>query len=165
MLQIRFNRLQTWSPDSSITGGAQTNLTTPTYTLVADSASEPNAVQHAVSALGGTQAGVVAHSISKPFTVTAVKPKVPKTLGPINSVTGVRNGTIPKNTHWIIIRKGVDCSSVDTNQLATVRVQIDVPAGADSYDANSVRAMISFLVGILSEESADLGDTVVTGVL
>jgi hypothetical protein len=155
----------TWSPDSSIAGGAQTNLSTPTYTLQADQASEPNAVQHAVTALGGTQTGVVAHSISKPFTITVVKPKVPKTLGVLNSVTGVRNGTIPKNTYWIIIRKGVDSSASDTNQLATVRVQIDVPAGADSYDAPNVRAMISLLVGILSEESADLGDTVVTGVL
>jgi hypothetical protein len=154
----------TWSPDSSITGGTQTGFTTPTFTLAADSASEPNAVQHVVTALGGTQGGADAHTISKPFMVTLVKPKNPKSLGPINSVTGVRNGTIPKNTTWVIIRKGVDSSANDTNQVAVVRVQIDVPAGADSYDADNVRAMISLLVGILNEESADLGDTVVTGV-
>jgi hypothetical protein len=35
----------------------------------------------------------------------------------------------------------------------------------DSYNPDNVRAMLSFLVGILSEESADLGDTVVSGVL
>jgi hypothetical protein len=133
--------------------------------LVADQASEPNAVQHAVTSLGGTQTGVVAHSISKPFTVTFVKPKVPKSLGNRNAVTGAQVAPIPKNTYWIIIRKGVDSSAYDVNQQATVRVQVDVPAGADTYDAPNVRAMLSLLVGILSEESADLGDTVISGVL
>lgn len=155
-----------YSPDLSITGGPQTNMTTPVWTLVADAAPEPNGVQHACTALAsGTAANVVFHSVSKPFTVTVVKPKKFATLGPINSVTGVRNGTIPKNTYWIIVRKGVDCSSVDTNQLTTARLQIDVPAGADSYDPANVRAMLSLLIGILNEESADLGDSVISGIL
>lgn len=155
----------TWSPDSSTTGGAQTGFTSPTYGLVTDTAPEANAVQHAVTSLGGTQTGVVSHSISKPFTVTLVKPKVFKTIGPINSVTGVRSGAIPKNTYWLIIRKGVDCSVNDVNQQMTIRLQVDVPAGADSYDAANVRAAISFLVGILNEESADFGDTIVSGII
>jgi len=155
----------TWSPDSSITGGAISQFTSPTYGLVADQASEPNAVQHAVTSLGGTQTGVVAHSISKPFTITMVKPKSPKSLGPINSVTGLRNGTIPKNTYWLIIRKGVDSSVNDTNQMMTIRLQVDVPAGADNYDAANVRAACSLLVGILNEESNDFAETVISGVL
>ena len=155
----------TWSPDSSTTGGAQTGFTSPTYTLAVDSASEANAMQHVVTALGGTQAGVVAHSISMPFMVTVVKPKAPKALPAINNANGVRVGTIPKNTYWVIVRKGVNSSAQDTNQIATARLQIDVPAGADSYDAPNVRAMLSFLIGVLNEESADLGDTVITGTL
>jgi hypothetical protein len=35
----------------------------------------------------------------------------------------------------------------------------------DSYSPAEVRAFASFLVGVLSEESADLGDTLVTGVV
>lgn len=154
----------TWSPDSSITGGAQNGLSAPVFGLAADSASEPNAMQHVVASVAGAT-GVVAHSISKPFMVTVVKPKVPKALAAINNANGVRMGTIPKNTYWVIVRKGVDSSVNDTNQVAVCRLQIDVPAGADSYDPANVRAMLSLLIGVLNEESADLGDTVITGTL
>jgi hypothetical protein len=153
-----------WSPDSSTTGGAQTGFTDPTYTLVADSAPDVNGKQHAVSALGGTQAGVRTNTISDPFTVTFTKPKNPRTLGNANPVTG-KYGNVPKNTYNIIVRKGVNVASGMAPQLMLVRVSIEVPAGADSYDAANVRAALSLLVGVLSEESADMGDSVVTGVL
>lgn len=155
----------TWSPDSSITGGTITAFTTPTYTLAEDGGSDPNSRQHVVTALGGTQAGVVAHSISKPFSVTMVKPKVPKGLPPINNANGVRSGTIPKNTWWLIFRKGADSSSIDTNQQIVARLQIDVPAGVDSYDVANLRGLISFMVGVLNEESNDLADSLITGAI
>jgi hypothetical protein len=46
------------SVTSPITGGAQTGLTSPTYTVVTDTAPPGNpGKQVAVTALGGTQAG------------------------------------------------------------------------------------------------------------
>jgi len=60
----------TWSPTTPVTGGAQTGFTAPTYTLSVDTAPDINGKQHAVTALGGTQAGVTSHSVSNPFTVT-----------------------------------------------------------------------------------------------
>jgi hypothetical protein len=153
----------TWSPDSSITGGAQTDLTSPTYTLASDTPPSANAKQHAVTALGGTQTGATANSISNPFTVSLFKPAALKQLPAASAVTGLR-GSIPNNSWKLIIRKGGNAAS-GVPVVAFCRLTIDVPAGMDSYNSAEVRAMLSFLVGILTEESADLGDTVVTGVL
>jgi hypothetical protein len=153
----------TWSPDSSITGGDQTGFTTPTYTLGSDLAPSSNAKQHAVTALGGTQAGASANTISSPFTVTFVKPVAPRALPAANALTGLR-GAIPSNQYKIIVRKGGLCAA-GVPAVLIGRLTIDVPAGMDSYSPAEVRAFASFLVGILSEESADFGDTLVTGVV
>lgn len=54
-----------WS--SPITGQPQTGLTNPTYTTITDTAPPGNpGKQVAVSALGGTQAGVNVHSVCHP---------------------------------------------------------------------------------------------------
>lgn len=153
-----------FSPDSSITGGTQTGLTSPTYTLVSDAVGAGGQRQYAVSALGGTQTNVRANSLSDPFTVTFFKPAAPKGLPPQNPNT-LRYPSIPINTYGMLIRKGVRVDSSNTLAVARVRVNFDVPAGSDVSDAINIRAMISFLVGILNEESDDLSDTLLTGVL
>lgn len=153
----------TWSPDSSTTGGAQTGFTSPTFTLVDDVAPVVNAKQKTVSALGGTQGTATANSISSPFTATFYKPSAIKQLPAANPVTGLR-GQVPNNQWKLIIRKGGNAAS-GVPVTAIARLTIDIPAGMDSYNADEVRSLCSFLVGILSEESADLGDSVVTGVL
>jgi hypothetical protein len=48
---------------------------------------------------------------------------------------------------------------------AIVRTIIEVPAGADVADPESVRAMLSLHIGSLSAESDGLGDSTVNGVL
>jgi hypothetical protein len=154
----------TWSPDSSITGGTIASFTTPTYGTVPDLAPEQNGVQHAVTTLGGTQTNVRTHTVSDPFTATFYKPKSPKALPSPNPVTG-RYGTIPKNTFGLIIRKGVNFAANQAPEVLTMRLSLDVPAGADAYDAANVRAAVSFLVGLLNEESNDLADSLVTGIL
>lgn len=153
----------TWSPDSSTNGGTVTGFTTPTFTLVSDTAPSVNGQQKAVSALGGTQGTASANSISKPFTLTFYKPAVPKALPAANPITGLR-GSIPNNQYKLIIRKG---GYVDAGvpAVAVCRLTIDIPAGMDSYSADDVKSMISFLIGVLNEESADLAETVLTGVL
>lgn len=153
----------TWSPDASTTGGAQTGFTSPTFTLVDDIAPAVNAKQKTVSALGGTQGTAVANSADKPFTATFYKPVPLKSLPAANPVTGLRPST-PVNQWRLIVRKG---GLVATGMNGTIvgRVTIDVPAGMESQSPDDVRAFVSFLVGLLNEESADLGDTLVTGVV
>jgi len=152
-----------FSPDSSTTGGTVTGLTSPTYTLVSDQAPAVNAKQWAVSALGGTQGSASANSVSKPFTASFYKPAVPRALPAANPLTGLR-GSVPNNQYKLIIRKG-GYSEAGTPCTAIARLTVDIPAGMDAYNPDEVRALVSFLVGILNEESADFADTLLTGVL
>jgi hypothetical protein len=152
-----------WSPDSSTTGGTQTGFTTPAFTLVDDIAPVVNAKQKTVSALTGTQGTATANSASSPFTATFYKPAAIKPLPAANPVSGLR-GQIPNNQYKLIIRKG-GYAAAGVPVTAIARLTIDIPAGMDSYNPDEVKSMASFLVGLLTEESADLGDTLLTGVL
>ena len=153
----------TWSPDSSTTGGTVTGLTSPTFTLADDTAPVVNAKQKTVTALGGTQGAATANTASKPFTATFYRPAAIKPLPSANPISGLR-GQIPNNQYKLIIRKGGYAAS-DVPVTAICRLTIDVPAGMDTYNSDEVRSMVSFLVGLLSEESSDLADTLLTGVL
>jgi len=146
-----------------VTGAAQTGFTTPTYTLLTDVAPVVYGRQYAVSAVGGTQTGVRVHAVSDPFTATLQRAAVLKPLPAPNPVT-LRYGSIPKNTTLINIRKGVNCAANQPPETMTCRLYIDTPAGADSFDAPNCRAALSLLIGVLSQISSGLGDTVVTGV-
>lgn len=148
---------------SPVTGLAQTGLTSPTYTVVSDVAPAQNGKAYAVTALGGTQTGVSAHSVSNPFTLTFWRPLVYRLLGRLNA-----NGILiqnPSNVHKIITRKGVIPLAGQSPQTAICTTIVEVPAGAESVDPNSVRAMISCHLGGLSQLSAGIGDTVVTGIV
>lgn len=153
-----------FSLTSPVTGGAQTGLTSPTYTHVADTAPDVNGKQVAVTALGGTQTGVTAHSVASPFTTTFVRPKTFKVLGKTNPVTGLLP-SVPMNSYKVITRKGV--TPLAGQPFATMRVTtiIDVPAGSDAADAANVRAALSMHLGSLSQQSAGIGDTSVSGVM
>jgi len=111
----------TWSPSSPVTGGAQTGLTSPTYTITLDSAPDVNGTQHAVTAFGGTQTGVRTHSISDPFTITATRPKNPRVLPSPNAVTG-KYSAIPRNTYSFIVRKGVNYAANQAPDLLIARL-------------------------------------------
>jgi hypothetical protein len=148
---------------SPVTGGAQTGFTAPTYTHVSDVALDTNGKQYAVTALGGTQAGVRAHSASDPFTFLYVRPKVYKALGKPHPVTGLLQ-SVPKNTHLIKIAKGAIPLAGQPSSVMTIRCLLEIPAGSDTADPANLRAAISLLVGALNQLSAGLGDTLVTGV-
>lgn len=151
----------TWSPDSSITGGTITGFTTPAFTQVDDTPPAINAKQKTVTALSGTLTAT-ANSASSPFTSTFYKPTAPKGL-PTKNANGSR-GAIPKNQYKLVIRKGglVDADTVET---LVARLTIDVPAGMEVYSPNEVNAFVSYLVGLLNEESNDLAETLRTNVL
>lgn len=153
-----------FNPTTPVTGTAQTGLTSPTYTLTDDVAPDSNGKQRAITALGGTQVGVTTHSVASPFTSTFVRPRAFKALGQPNPVTG-RVANVPRNTYRLITRKGVLPLAGQPCQNLMITTIIEVPAGSDLADPANVRAALSAHIGILSQQSAGIGDTVVTGVM
>jgi len=154
----------TISVSSPVTGGAQTGFTSPTYTTATDAAPDTNGKQVAVTALGGTQAGVRTHTVSDPFVALFVRPKNPKVLPSPNPVTG-KYASVPVNTHMLKISKGVNYAANQAPAIATFKLTMDIPAGSDSYDSANIRAALSLLVGLLSQQSAGQGDTLVNGII
>lgn len=153
-----------WSPSSPVTGATQTGLTSPTYTLTADTAPDSNGKQHAVTALGGTQTGVTTHSVASPFTVTFVRPKVFKALGKAHPVTGVI-ASVPRNVYKSIIRKGVLPLAGQPYATMLITITMEIPAGADVADPANVRAAQSLAFGLIGQQSAGVGDTTVSGIM
>lgn len=149
---------------SPITGAAQTGFTSPTYTLLADTAPDVTGRQWAVSALGGTQVGVTYHSVASPFTITGFRPKVFRSLGKPNPTTGLIKD-VPRNTYKIITRKGVTPSSGQPYTNMQITTTVDVPAGADTFDAANVRAALSAHFGAIAQQSAGVGDLAITGII
>jgi hypothetical protein len=151
------------SLSSPVTGASQTNLTTPTYTVVVDVAPDSNGKQYAVTALGGTQSGVTTTSVASPFTFTFWKPKVLKVLGNANNSGFI--ASVPRNVYKALTRKGVTPAVNQPANTMLINTTIDVPAGADTYDAANVRAALSLHIGALQQLSAGIGDTAVTGTM
>lgn len=148
----------------SLTGAAQTGFTTPGYTTVVDTPPDVNSKQNAVTALTGTQTGVTAHSVSSPFTLTVWRPKTAAVLGKPNPVTGLIS-SVPNNVYKILTRKGVTPAAGQPFATMLMRTEIQVPAGSDTYDASNVRACQSAHIGLLSSQSAGIGDTTINSVL
>lgn len=153
-----------FAPTTPITGSTQTGLTSPTYTILADSNPDNNGKQFYVSALGGTQTGVLAHSVASPFTLSMFRPKVLKGLQPVNPVTGVLR-SVPMNIYKVITRKGVIPLSGQSSKVAILKTELDIPAGSDLADPLSLRAAISAHIGLLTQISNEIGNTVVTGTI
>jgi hypothetical protein len=153
----------TWAPSSPVTGAPETGLTSPTYTLATDVAPDTNGVARAVTTLGGTQTGVEVSSPSNPFTLLATRPKVLKTLPALQAHGQL--GKVPVNTWYVSVRKGVDVLAGQPKQVMLARLQIDVPAGADVADPESVRAGMSLFTGAVWATSSGLGDAIITGVI
>lgn len=153
-----------FNPTSPVTGAAQTGLTAPTYTLTADVAPGMNGKQFAVTALGGTQTGVSTHSVASPFTHTFWRPLIAKLLGNPNTTTGVISN-VPRNTYKFVTRKGVVPLAGQPVQVATITTVLDIPAGSDLADSEDLRAALSAHFGIIAQQSAGIGDTVVSGIM
>lgn len=153
-----------FSPTSPLTGAAITGLTSPTYTLVSDIAPTVNGKQWAISALGGTQTGVDANSVSKPFTLSFFRPVTLRTLPQANPVTGVIK-SVPVNTYKVITRKGAIPAANQMNQVARVYTIIEVPAGVDTQEPEEIKAMLSAHIGALNNQAQGISDTVLTGVM
>lgn len=155
------------STTSPITGAAVNGLTSPTYTVITDTAPPGNpGKQVAVSALGGTQTVVSIHSVACPFTLNFTRPANLRTVGLPNPVTGkLAPSSIPRNTYKLITRKGVIPLAGQANAVMVITTTCEVPAGADTADANSIRAALSAHGGLLAQQVAGFGDMLINGVL
>lgn len=153
-----------FAPASPVTGAAVTGLTTPTYTIAADTAPNINGKQYAVSALGGTQTGVDVNTVSKPFTICFFRPQVLRVLPQTNPITGVVKN-IPVNTYKLVTRKGAVPAVNQQCQVARITTTIEVPAGTETYEPEDISAMISAHFGVLWNQASGIADTVKTGVL
>lgn len=153
-----------FSPSSPITGATISGFTSPTYTIVADTAPNINGKQYAVTVAGGTQAGVDVNTVSKPFTVTFFRPPQLRTLPPANPVTGVVKN-IPVNVYKLITRKGALPSANQQIQVANITTIISVPAGTDTYEPEEIKAMLSAHFGVGWAQADGIASTVTTGVL
>jgi len=117
-----------------------------------------------VTAVGGTQTGVDVHSVSKPFTVSFFKPANLNTLPQANVSTGVIKN-IRNNVYKLITRKGAAPAANQAPIVAILKTEMSIPAGTDTYEPEEIRAAISAHIGVLSQISAGIGDTAVTGIM
>lgn len=151
-----------FSPSSPVTGGAQTGFTSPTYTFVSESAPDVNGKQFVVTAVGGTQTGVTVASVSAPNRFTWWRPKAFKAASGYNPTTQ-RYDKVPMNVHKLITAKAAMVSAAQwVTNLATTT--FEVGAGTETYDAANVRALVAEHIGVLSQQSAGIGDTLTSGV-
>jgi hypothetical protein len=151
-------------PTSPIVGAAITGLTSPTYTLLLDNPPSPQGKQYYVSALGGTQTGVVAHSASRPFTSSAFRPAQVQGLPALNPVTGALP-RVPVNNYKWITRKSVIPLSGQPGRVMVITTTAEIPAGADTADAVEVAACFSAHAGMIWAGAQGMYDTAITGMV
>jgi hypothetical protein len=149
---------------SPVTGGAQTGLTAPTYTVVADTPPNPYTKQWAVTALGGTQTSVDVHGASKPFTLSFSRPQNVRSA-PIPSPTSGVMANSPRNVYNCKVRKGTSPGVGQNPQVCVLSCDFSVVAGADLIEPEDVRAALSLLIGALTQQSQGLGDTLINALL
>lgn len=151
--------------ESPVTGQAISSLTSPTYTLVAEQALDLNQKAYYVSALGGTQTSVDAHSIVKPFQLILSKPKSIKmptalTMTAIGQVTNV-----PSNEHKVLTRKGCAINSNGGLGRILIETRFVIPVGVPYYDAPAIAAAISLHVGAIKQDANDFVTVISNGTI
>lgn len=153
-----------FAPSSPVTGATVTGLTSPTYTLTADTAPSPLGKQFVVTALGGTQTDVSTHSVASPFLVSFTRPAAFKPLSLVNPSTG-RLTSVPRNTWKMIVMKGATPLSGQAQVPILSRMEFLIPAGVDSADPNEIRAFMSFLGGLLNQQANGMAASFMDGIL
>jgi hypothetical protein len=145
---------------SPVTGGAQTGLTSPTYTISLDGATT-NGYTYTVTALGGTQTGVNVAAASKPFKIILERPSFFRKM-PSIGLTGLVTGS-GKNVWRIRVLKGALPLTTANAEICEFDGLIKIPAGADLNDAVNVRAGLSLWIGAMNQISSSLGDSLISG--
>lgn len=138
-------------PTAAITTNS---LTAATYTFVADMAPDSRTKAFVVSALGGTQTGVQAHSVDAPKQFLIRKPAQFLQPSAYNVTTG-RYGKVPKNVTKCMFRGS---AKVAANQWESVPItfEIGAPAGAASYDRANLEASIAASIAALWDQKEEI---------
>lgn len=152
-----------FSPTTPIVGAAIAGLTSPTYPLTLDMAPSYNGKQYAVLTLGGTQTGVDAHSVSKPFTHTMFRPAQLKTLPQANLNGVIRD--IPVNQYKVVTRKGATPAVNQLARIPKITTIIEIDAGTETYEPEEIKALLSAHFGLLWGNAQEIYNTVTTGVM
>lgn len=152
-----------YSLTSPVTGQAITGLTSPTFTLVLDGAT-PDGVSRGwyVSALGGTQTGVTAHSIASPFTTSWKNPANLLVPGVVD-VTGVYRAPPRFNKYKCITRKGAVPLSGQAARTNVMETTFSIEAGTETADPQQIRAQLSLHIGSLTQQVNGIIDTLISG--
>lgn len=147
----------------TVNGSAQNGgFTSPTYTMVVSGVTVPNGKVYTCTAKGGTQpVAVDVHSASRPFSTAVSRPPNIRGLPAVNASGLLPN--VPVNTYNVNTRKGVTPLAGQASVNASIKTQLNVPAGADLADPANLRAMISAHIGALNQMSAEIGETALTG--
>jgi hypothetical protein len=149
---------------SPITGSAITGFTAPTYTVAVDTPPNAWSKQWAVTAIGGTQAGVdTGSAASRPWTLTGYRPQTLKVLNAVDS-TGVLR-VVGFNTYGFLQRKGMTPLAGQASKTSQYRAEFSVPAGADSADVPNIKGATSCFIGSLAQQSDGIANLQITGVL
>lgn len=151
-------------PVVPVVGSSITGLTSPTYTLTADSPPSSHAKQFAVTALGGTQAGVTLHSPSSPFILMLQRPASFKPMSLVNPVTGQLT-SVPKNTWKILVVKGALPLAGQSPSNIVFRGEFVIPAGVETNSSAELKALLSILGGVFWGQGNDLALCFTTGIL
>lgn len=150
---------------TNVTGGTQVGASSPVMTVASDTPPSINGKAWVVTGLtSGTFANMRFHAVSDPCSIVFTRPASPRALPNANPITA-RYPQIPVNQYQILVKKGVNYAANQAPAIASARVIMNVPAGADAYDPANVRAMLSLLIGALAQVSSGLGDTAVSAVL
>lgn len=145
-----------------ITGAPIAGLTTPTYTTLVDTPPASNGKQVYVSALGGTQTGVDIHTVSNPFTLSMFRPTKIAVLEPVNPATGQLQ-KVPTNRYTLIGRKGLLPLAGQARRPGWIRIEVNVPAGAETADAIGLAALHSMALGAFHAMAQEIYNTARTG--
>jgi hypothetical protein len=72
---------------------------------------------------------------------------------------------VPMNEYQLLTRKGVTPAEGMPDRVGMIRTVFSVPAGAEGYDPAEIRAMVSAHLGYLEQQSANIGDVLIEGLL
>jgi len=149
---------------SPISGSTITGFTSPTYTVSADTPPNAWSKQWAVTAIGGTQAGVDSGTAaSRPWTLTAYRPQNIRTLNAVDANNVLR--VVPYNTYGFRQRKGVTPLAGQASRIMPYTAEFAVPAGVDTADVANIKGATSCFLGALAQQSNGIADTQITGTL
>lgn len=149
---------------SPVTGAANADyLTSPTYTLIAGSAPDVNVAARIVSVAGGTQTGVITHTVDTPFSIWFTWPKAIKSVtAAVLALTG-RVANAPTNKWTLTTKKAASINSGGAFADILIRTEISVPVGCSYYSPAQLAAALSLHFGCGYVDADDFAKAIILG--